>query len=539
MTLRWVALSGMSALVLVACGSSSDGDGGGAGNATAGSTGTTNGGSTSDGGASSAGGASSGGSTASGGSSGTGSGVTPGVDCRGRTTNHLAGTRIRARNAVTSEGDRSWRGWHDSERGEDCEFMTAADGKLRCLPRDYRARFYFTDPACSDKVVTFVEDDCSTTAPKYFLSTEVESEGCDEVSRTAVHELGEPYDAAGALYTYDGARNCVAASDPRPGPYYRKGTEVPPSAFVEAENRRWDGPAAISTLGFVGADGLLQVTGWADPMHGDLECYFQLAEDGVERCLPFGNATFSWYYEADCSSPLLFSSVCAEGEQGYAGAEVRSECGSKGTAIYRRGSKFTGEPYEKGIDACTPAVMDTPITLYTRGEQVPSSEFTGVTPTRDETDGGRLEPVYHESPEGACWFRGWYDTTLETECTFELMSDGKLHCVPDVVPATSLIPTYSDPECLVEDTYVPYVEPCPGATLPRYVRAPIEASLSSCSSFAVIYRIGEVVHNAELPTLYRKSSGSCGQASLTASSYVRLGAKLPPSTFMEADLMVE
>jgi hypothetical protein len=538
MASRWVALSGLFALVLVACGSSSDDDGsGGASNASAGAAGATSGGASSSGGSS---GASTSGGSSSGGSAGAGgtAGVTPGVGCRDRTTNHVAGTRIRAKNAVTSDGDRSWQGWHDSERDEDCEFMTGADGKLRCLPYNYEAKLYFADTACSDPVVVFVDDYCPDTSAEYLLHTV--GEGCATNRVTHVYELGATYDTAGGLYALDSSGTCAAATNPFTGTFYRKGVEVPATSFAEAEARTWEGPGQVTTQGITGADGLLQVRGWQDSEHGDVRCYFERAEDGVERCLPSGGLFETQYHAAGCAERLLsgYSTCPGTVPADYASLNDSTECGA-GNAVYRRGALHDGALFEN-TGTCTAAVMAPEYALYTRGEQVPIAEFVATTVSSDEADAGRLLPTYRDSDDGACWFESWYDTTLDTDCRFELMTDGKLHCVPDVLDGPPPIVAYSDPDCTVEEAYAILSEGCPNAARPKYSGTYGDGTTTSCSMTVVVYAVGEVVEQVALPVLYAKSGEACVEAGLTpASAYFKLGARLPPSTFMEGTLMVE
>jgi hypothetical protein len=454
-----------------------------------------------------------------------------------RTTNHVAGTRIRPKNAVSSEGDRSWQGWLDSERDEDCEFRTAADGKLRCLPYNYEGRIYFADTACSDPVVTFVDDYCADTDAEYLLQTE--GEQCAANRGTRVYELGATYDVAGGLYALDSGGTCAAATNPFNGTYYRKGAEVPATSFAEGETKTWQSPGQLATDGIVGTDGLLQVTGWHDPEHADVRCYFDRTEDGVERCVPLGGLSETQYFAAGCEQRLLstYSTCPGNVPPDYASLYTSTQCGA-GSSVYRRGAEYTGALWENS-SGCTESTVPPEISLYARGEQVPITEFVGTTLSQNQTDGGRLLPTYRNSDDGACWFQGWYDTTLETDCSFELMSDGKLHCVPDVLSGPTPIIAYSDPDCMVEEAYA--IQPtCDAVALPKYTGLYGDGTPSSCSSTNIVYQIGEVVLAEELPTLYAKSGEACVEAPLSPSTaYLKLGARLPPSTFMEGALMVE
>src|SRR5687768_5316874 len=103
---RWAALVALGYLpILVACGSDSEPG------ASSGSAGTSPAGGTGGGAGMDAGGTAGGSSAGSAGSAGS----TAAVACMDVTTNHASGTRIRGRFAITAEGDRSWRGWWDTE----------------------------------------------------------------------------------------------------------------------------------------------------------------------------------------------------------------------------------------------------------------------------------------------------------------------------------------------------------------------------------------------------------------------------------------
>lgn len=437
---------------------------------------------------------------------------------------------------MTSEGDRSWQGWHDSERDEDCVFMTAADGKLRCLPNNNEARSYFVDTACSDPVVVFVDDYCADTDAEYLVHTE--GEQCAENRVTRVYELGATYDIAGGLYSLESNGACAAATNPFNGTYYRKGAEVPATSFAEGEAKSWANPGQIVTDGLVGADGLLQVRGWHDSEHGDVRCSFTPAEDGVERCLPLGGLSETQYFGMGCEQPLLsnYSTCPGNVPPDYTSTYDSTEC-VLGNSVYRRGAEYTGTLWTNS-GGCSENTVPPEISLYSRGEQVPITEFTGTNLTRNQADDGRLQPTYRNSDDGACWFQGWYDTTLETDCSFELMSDGKLRCVPDVLSGPTPIIAYSDADCTVEEAYA--VQGTCAAAPPKYTGTYGDGTPSSCSMTNIVYAIGEVVAAAELPTLYTKSGDACVEAGLSpASAYLKLGTRLPPSTFMEGTLMVE
>lgn len=65
-----------------------------------------------------------------------------------------SGSRIVARRGHTADGARVLIGWHDELLDIDCDFVTATDGRMRCLPIAQAATVsYFADEWCSVQAV--------------------------------------------------------------------------------------------------------------------------------------------------------------------------------------------------------------------------------------------------------------------------------------------------------------------------------------------------------------------------------------------------
>ena len=80
----------------------------------------------------------------SGGSSSGGTGAGVGM-CSG-STNQTPGTRIKAKFWVTSEGDRAWETFWDTQLNAACAFNPTRDGVYRCIPDNWdSSRVYFTE----------------------------------------------------------------------------------------------------------------------------------------------------------------------------------------------------------------------------------------------------------------------------------------------------------------------------------------------------------------------------------------------------------
>ncbi len=70
------------------------------------------------------------------------------------------GSRLRMRFFLGADGSRQFSGWYDTQLGVNCQVLTAADGKLRCLPKQaaFQTKFY-ADPQCTQPSI-WVNDLC-------------------------------------------------------------------------------------------------------------------------------------------------------------------------------------------------------------------------------------------------------------------------------------------------------------------------------------------------------------------------------------------
>lgn len=140
----------------------------------------------------------------------------------------LPGTRLKPRFRAGEDGAKEYLAgaWFDSERGEDCSFMVAADGKTRCLPRG--AEFiYYSDANCQTPMI-MLESACAP--PKYGTSL-ADSTCALEPGATRVYAVGPAMTPSG-IFAKAGA-SCFSLGAADPGyHYYGVGAEVSASAFV-------------------------------------------------------------------------------------------------------------------------------------------------------------------------------------------------------------------------------------------------------------------------------------------------------------------
>lgn len=228
------------AVVGMACGNSDGGNGSGGGSSQAGG-GAANGGgggfqgagggttSTGGGGGKATGGGTaqgSGGGTASGGGAGGGTGI--------HREELTAGTRLKVRSIVGTDGSRFQQNFYDSVLGVVCYFGPASDGTFRCIPQAVvSGGQYYSDSSCTLNVFTA---HCSYTAlfgPLVYGSI-YNTQTCN--GPYDYYKLGGAY--SGNLFTKN-ATSCVAAGTTSDSTrsstlfFVAAGGVVPPSSFVQ------------------------------------------------------------------------------------------------------------------------------------------------------------------------------------------------------------------------------------------------------------------------------------------------------------------
>ncbi|HVJ17450.1 MAG TPA: hypothetical protein VM686_18615 [Polyangiaceae bacterium] len=525
MSRHWAAVAILAAIPASAgCGSSSDSKPG-AGSSGAGSGAA--GGATAGGGSGAGSGGSSAGSSG-GGSSGSGGETNAGM-CMERTTNHASGTRIRGRFGVTAEGDRSWQGWYDSERQEECSFDWAGDTQ-RCMPTAISA-YQYMDAACSQLVAQqVVEEGCA--APAY-LST---SQYANCMTEMHLYELG-PVVTPVSLYQLVGDV-CMPSPAAVTGTFVSAGAEVPLTAFVSGEAFTDEGTSRVRAHGVLGADGTRAVEGWGDAEAGK-QCDFSLAEDGTRRCFPRTNLlAVGWHSDATCSMLALGHlpmTECATSEPDTVGVmPIVPGCG--GARVVERGAPVTTAYTIDNQQGCIVDMSSPGYQFYLPGNPVPATNYSEIASAVNDADSGRLKPRYNTSSDGGCWFDGWYDSELDTPCDFTTTSDGQLRCTPEQDYSLSVFDTYLDEACS-QSRAIATLSDCAGTEIPRYVSS---LDYSTCSMSSVSRQVEGPIEVTALPPLWQQFGTTCSPYTPDPTrQHVTVGPVLDPTLFMAAEVMVE
>jgi hypothetical protein len=480
-----------------------------------------------------------------------------GSDRAFETTAGTSGSRLRAR-FVGSGAAKLLVGFHDNERNEDCTFQNAEAGKIRCLPESLAAQtgpelITFSDPACQSPVLIGVVPACTDT--QYAIRTTSEFDpSCPGISKQSVRDIRKR-DANVPATTYTNNANTgspLAGCTAQPSQGQPQGTTgstaaftevVPWTAFVEATETATphDGGAIIERV-LVATDGARQHIGYRAPINGgQSECSFHVMADGITRCVPDkGLGGPVAYSDTACQKPLFvrdFSSTRNSGcssssssnstavESGLWIEPSNAICGGIG-AVYSLADSFTGEDattifqWSAESRSTNPSNPTSPteVTVSCKLNSVnpPSSSqqgirsittnLTGSLPSsrrwQNGGRGARLVSALVPNPtttRGRDGFenqlqQGFHDSERNVDCTFELATDGKLHCLP---VAASAVIFNSDQECKSADVVAVFSSsPCVASA--KFARVTVPGT---CPTVTKIYALDSAIPARDVPNV--------------------------------------
>lgn len=125
-------------------------------------------------------------------------------------------------------------------------------------------------------------------------------------------------------------------------------------------------------------DGAKLLQGWFDSMRNE-DCAFQVASDGMTRCLPTSIAwsTSSYFADASCTTLVGYSfKGCTP--PAYISVPSATSCPNTGPTIYARGSAVA-TAYVKSGTTCTATTLGTTYDLWAVGASVAPTSFQAAT----------------------------------------------------------------------------------------------------------------------------------------------------------------
>lgn len=414
---------------------------------------------------------------------------------------YSSGSRLIAKELRSPDMPSLFVTFHDSELDVDCEFTTATDGALRCLPT-----WTSTNPIIWTQV--FLDADC--TVPVAIgdpgcvpesggFIPEVVSDGQCSASRRILRTT-RLEDGVELFGTTNG--DCAPHGTTNDTYHYFSVSEAEPETFVQGARRILPTPTRLSVDRIEADDGAYLTLGLADP-ETERECRAFERGDAL-MCVPaptFSGRGYRYGDEAcetpvtlaECSEPLFVLDL-DESEEGY--------------VYFHAGPEHT-DPVYGGASVCDLVSGEGP--FYALGDPIDENEFPGVTAAY-EGDRRLRQFVYRDAAGTALAAgsasgvrimnaAGLFDTEFEAPCTLSRGPDRELYCVPEQVPFES--PNnyyYADADC-TEQLSVCGSHGCP-ADLAVRVGAGEGAVCGVAPDFVDILTLGEPVELEELYIFY-------------------------------------
>ena len=359
-----------------------------------------------------------------------------------------SGTRLAVTQLASPEMPSLFVTFHDTELDTDCDFTTASDGSLRCLPR-----FQSTTPILSP--VWFLDADCTepvaigdpTCVPESAPFTEEFLPGDACSSRRRILRTTRLADGV-ALFSNESG-DCVANGTTNQVYHYFSVTEEDPETFVEGELSIVPTPTRLSVQRIVAEDGAYLTQALADP-RTERECR-AFERDGASICVPAVEFSARGYRYADesCETPLSLS-ACEPPL-----FVVDFDEAANGFVFFHAGPEHTGDVYG-GVSTCDIVTGEGP--FYAVGEPIAASEFPSVTAAYEGS--GRLRQYVYRDASGTALAAGsasgvqilndagLFDSEFDAPCSLYRGPDLERYCIPHDVPFESSFNYYfADADC--------------------------------------------------------------------------------------------
>lgn len=350
-----------------------------------------------------------------------------------------SGTRLRARAWDGGDGAATFIAFHDTMLDVDCNFTTAEDGVLRCMPLG--GEVDYLDAACSGaRVLVPPSESCDAARPAYVSTTTTSSSSCGTPTRMGGFRVGMRLPAqttwfgGGASCTAYTVATCPSALEP-----------VPASTFVGARIERQPIDDALAEDVVVADDGARLVIALVD-LTRDAPCdrvrqdpFTRYPDTVLDRCAPLPSAHWlnGAYLGAGCSGAMAIGidpscplpGTILVWRSGACGYDLSfAEPGAAAGAAFA----WSGEP-----PVCGPADPRAGPTFLEVGATLDPRAM----PRLPTAGASRLRAGLASSDVPR-----FFDTELGVACAPERLADGSDRCVPYTRTVTGW-PLFDDAAC--------------------------------------------------------------------------------------------
>jgi hypothetical protein len=260
--------------------------------------------------------------------------------------------------------------------------------------------------------------------------------------------------------------------------------------------------------------GAREVVGFFDTARNE-DCTFREVGEGRWACLPISTSggLFGTFADAACTVPIGSAASCGGTAKYVAQLESRPRPDGCGTTQSIGSLRAVLRPattaYVQTGNGCTlQGTGSLPAGAVELGPEIALDQFVSATETT--TKNGDLGERLATAIDGARQHLGYYVTTLNADCTFQVMADGTTRCVPGTVGSQLF---YSDASCATPAATYSFGSGRCSSPAGRLVR---DANPDSCGAARAIYTVAEDASGDSVGGTYYGRSGGSSNSTCTA-----------------------
>jgi hypothetical protein len=446
---------------------------------------------------------------------------------------YRAGSRLRPI-VTTGGGAKIFNRMHDTLLDVDCTYVTLSDEQRHCAPDPKPGgTVYFTDAACTQKIVGWVAS-CAPATPVKYASYVDASIGCG--ARPEILELGVA-SAPATTYAKNGAACDVYAGSALA---YRSVTRaVPPSELVPATVTREARGAQLFATYLDGADGSRQPFEIESGGAHAGACFESRMADGVTRCTPASLAYLGGQFtDATCTKPAALQAgymleTCKLPPVAVESDHYDTCTDQYSPSLFDVGPKVAGASYQGSPASCTTSPSPGQgSTFWAQGAAIPDTDFAVVKHVRGTTTPLTVDSLAAATGE-TLHAASLFDPAHAFACAGWQTSDHKTRCVER---QRADVTTYADAACSQPLAIVYHASPgCGPRAVPSYASLSV-AGIGCEPAVLHLWSVGAKVSPAQV---YTTSGGCTAQAPDPGVDYYATSPEIAPSALVELTEVME
>lgn len=441
-----------------------------------------------------------------------------------------SGTRLKITYFAFADGTRSWDGFYDSQRKENCyESGPWPDGNYYCAPSS-SASVEYSNATCTTPVgLVYQDPSCPQPPPTYLMSYDYS--GCN-YGPTHVYLRGNKL-ATTTYYYKNSDGSCGGPVTATNYDFYAPGSELAVANLAKLAIGAPMGSGTLTQRFVTSDDGLKFPWNMHDASLGT-DCYPESYDAGgtTAVCAPSSASYASYEHDSACTIPELSQTHGCTAPT-FAYNYPSNRCPTDPPKYYSVGSMVTAAPlyYQSGT-SCTATTGSTGVDYYTTAAPL---SLQSMTRAPDALSGHRMQIIHDTTTAGvrvresALW-----DQQMGMECYPESLPDGTIRCYAFDAYIQSY---FSDAACTQAlDLASVGTGPmsCGAPPVPKTAYKYVPPPTGSCAYSYEFHTVG-AAYTGPIYANY----GTCQVYTTTQTQFYRVGPAIDPTTFATATIVTD